>query len=113
VTIATKLKSFNRIELASLAFYAVSGIILLVALPLTAFAPHLGLLGVLSLIVAYGLFNKRAWTPWLLFILLVSALAFSLYTLISVGFSNILVGTSMIVYSVLTLLSAGYILLKK
>jgi hypothetical protein len=113
VTIATRLKSFSRIELASLAFYAVSGIIFLIFLPLTAFAPQLGLLGILSLIVAYGLFTKRGWATWLLFILLVTGLAFSLYTLYAVGFSNALVGVSMIVYAVLTLVSSVYILLKK
>ncbi len=113
MTLASKLKSFNRIELATLAFYAVSGIIFLVFLPLTDFAPQLGLLGVLNLIVAYGLFTKRGWASWLLFILFVSALAFSLYTLIAVGFSNALVGLSMVVYAALTLIFALYILLKK
>jgi len=113
VTIATILKSFNRIELASLAFYAVSGIILLVFLPLTSFAPQLGLLGILSLIVAYGLFTKRGWAPWLLFILLVAGLAFSLYTLYAVGFSDVLVGLSMIAYAGLTLIFSATILLKK
>ena len=113
MTIAAKLKSFNRIELASLAFYAVSGIILLVFLPLTSFAPQLGLLGILSLIVAYGLFTDRGWTPWLLFILLVAGLSFSLYTLYAVGFSNALVGISMIAYAALTLIFSVSFLLKK
>jgi hypothetical protein len=113
VTLTSRLKSFNRIELASLLFYAVSGIILLVFLPLTSFAPQLALLGILSLVVAYGVFTKRGWGPWLLFILFVAAEAFSLYTLYAVGFSNALLGISMVAYSVLTLLCAGYILLKK
>ena len=81
MTLATKLKSFSRIELASIAFYSISGIILLASLFLTSFAPQLGLLGIISLIVAYGLFTKRDWAPWLLFILFVAATTFSLYTL--------------------------------
>jgi hypothetical protein len=113
MTLEFKLKSFNRIELAALLFYAVSGVILLIFLPLTSFAPQLALLGVLSLIVAYSLFTKRGWALWLLFILLVAIVTFSLYTLYAVGFSNTLVGISMIAYAVLTLLSAGYLLLKK
>ena len=113
MTIATTLKSLSRIELASLAFFAASGLILIVFLPLTAFAPQLGLLGVLSLIVAYGLFTKRGWEPWLQFILLVSAMTFSFYTLFVVGFSNALVGISMITYAALSLIFAFYILLKK
>jgi hypothetical protein len=99
--------------LASLLFYAVSGLVLLVFLPLTSFAPQLALLGILSLVVAYGVFTKRGWAPWLLFIFLVAAEAFSLYTLYAVGFSNVLVGISMVAYAVLTFLSAGYLLLKK
>ena len=113
MSLASKLKSFNRIELASLAFYAIAGIILLIFLPLTSFAPQLGLLGILSLIATYGLFTKRAWAPWLIVILLVAASTFSLYTLYTVGFSNALLGISMIAYTVLTWVSALYILFKR
>ncbi len=113
MTLTSILKSFNRLELAAIFFYAISGIILLVFLLLTSFAPQLALLGVLSLIVAYGLFAKGGWAPWLLFILLIAGETFSLYTLYFVGFSNALVGISMIGYAALTLLSAGYLLLKK
>jgi uncharacterized membrane protein (DUF2068 family) len=113
VSIATKLKSFNRVELASIAFYAIAGVILLAFLPLTSFAPQLGLLGILSLIAAYGLFTKRAWMPWLVFVLFAAATAFSLYTLYSVGFSNALLGISMIPYAVLTWVFSLYILLKR
>ena len=100
-------------ELASLVFYAVSGIILLVSLFLTNFAPELGLLGILSLIVAYALFTERGWAPWLLFILFIAANAFSLYTLVSAGFSNTIVGVSMVVYVILTWVFGVSILLKR
>jgi uncharacterized membrane protein (Fun14 family) len=113
VSLATKLKTINRAELASIAFYAIAGIILLAFLPLTSFAPQLGLLGILSLIAAYGLFTKRAWAPWLLVILLVGASTFSLYTLYSIGFSNALIGIGMIAYAVLTWVFALYILFKR
>ena len=113
MTLATKLKSFSRIELASIAYYAVSGIILLASLFLTSFAPQLGLLGIVSLIVAYGLFTKRGWAPWLLFILFVAATIFSIYTLYAGGFSNTLVAISMAVYAVLTWVFAFFVLLKK
>jgi len=109
VSIASRLKSLKRFELASLAFYVISGLVLLVFLPLTGFAPQLGLLGIISLIVAYGLFTKRAWTPYLLFVLLLAATTFSLYTLFSIGFSYVLIATSMIVYAVLMWVFAIYI----
>ncbi|MGD0405919.1 MAG: hypothetical protein ABSB10_04635 [Candidatus Bathyarchaeia archaeon] len=113
MSLATKLKTINRIELASIAFYAIAGIILFAFLPLTSFAPQLGLLGILSLITAYSLFTKRAWAPWLVAILLAGASTFSLYTLYSIGFSNALIGISMIAYAVLTWVFALYILFKR
>lgn len=113
MTLATKLKSLSRIELASLAFYAATGIIFFVFLPLSYFAPQLGLLGILSLIVAYGLFTKRGWAPWLLFVLFVAANAFSLYTVFVAGFSNALLAIGMIAYAALTWLFGSYILLKR
>lgn len=113
MTLATQLKSFKRIELASLLFYAVTGIIFFVFLPLSNFAPQLGLLGILSLIVAYGLFAKRGWAPWLLFILFVAASAFSIFTIFAAGFSNALLGISMVAYVVLTWLFGVYIFLRR
>ena len=111
VSLTSKLRSFNRIEIASLVFYIAAGVILLVCLPLTGYAPQLGLLGILSIIVAYGVFTKRAWAPWLIFILFVGASTFSLYTLVVAGFSNALLGIGMVAYVVLTWVFAIYLLL--
>ena len=111
MSLASKLRNLNRIELSSLAFYIAAGVILLVCLPLTGYAPQLGLLGILSIIVAYGVFTKRAWAPWLIFILFVGASTFSLYTLIVAGFSNLLLGLGMVAYVVLTWIFAIYLLL--
>ncbi len=112
-SLASRLKSFNRIELAALAFYAISGVILLAFLPFTSYPPQLGLLGILSLITDYSIFTKRAWAPWLLFILFAGAATFSIYTLAVAGYSNALLGISMTVYAVLTWIFAGYLLLIK
>jgi hypothetical protein len=113
VPLATKLKSFNRIQLASIAFYAVTGILLLAFLPLTVFPPHLGFLGIVSLITAYSLFTKRVWVPWLVFILLVSITVFSAITLYSVGLSNLLVTAMILPYLVLTWVFTVQLLLKR
>jgi hypothetical protein len=113
VSLATKLKTFKPLEIASLAYYAVTGIILLAFLPLTSFPPHLGFLGILSLITAYSLFLKRGWAPWLVASMFIIITAFSLDTLFTVGFSNVLVGVSMLGYAVLTWLSTAYLLLKQ
>ena len=113
MNLATTLKSFKRIELASLLFYVVTGIIFFVFLPLSNFAPQLALLGILSLIVAYGLFTSRGWAPWILFVLFVAANAFSLYTLIAAGFSNPLLGIGMVAYAVFTWIFGVYLLLRR
>ena len=113
MTLATKLKRYKGIELASLAFYAVTGIIFFVFLPLSNFAPQLGLLGILSLIVAFGLFTKRGWASWILFVLFVAANAFSLYTIVVTGLSDVLVGIGMIAYTALTWVFGVYILLRR
>jgi hypothetical protein len=110
-SIANRLKNFNRTELASLSFYAISGIILLVFLPFTGFPPQLALLGILSLITDYSIFMKRGWGSYLLFILFAAASTFSIYTLVVAGFSNVLAGIGLIVYAVLTWVFAGYLLL--
>ena len=113
MSLAFKLESHSRIDLASTAFYAISGIILLVFLPLTGFAPQLGLLGVLSVIVAYGVFTERKWAPWINVILFIGASTFAIYTLVSIGFSNIIIALEMIVYLVLTWLFAWFNILKR
>jgi hypothetical protein len=113
VSIATKLQRFNRIELASIAFYAITGILLLASLPLTGFPPHISAIGIISLIAAYSMFTKRGWAPCLIAILFFTASAFALFTLYSVGFSNALVALSMIAYVALTWLFTIYLLLKR
>ena len=113
MSIATKLKTFKPFQLAAIAFYAVTGIILLAFLPLTGYPPHLGFLGILSLITAYSLFAKRGWAPWLVAVQFIVNTAFSLDILFSIGFSNILIALSMLAYAVLTWVFTAYIILKR
>lgn len=111
--LVSKLKTFKRAELASMAFYAITGVILLALLPLTGFPPHLGLIAILSLITAYSFFTKRFWAIWLVAILFGVATTFSLYTLYSIGFTIPIISTALIVYAVLTGLFTAYIVLKR
>jgi hypothetical protein len=113
VSLSTKLKTQKPLQLASLAFFAVTGIILLACLPLTGYPPHVGFLGILSLITAYSLLTKRAWALWLVAILLITITAFTLITLAASGFSNILVALSMLGYAILTWVFTTYLLLKR
>ena len=113
MSIATKLKAFKPFELGALSFYAVTGIILLAFLFFTGFPPHLAFLGILSLITAYSFLAKRGWTQWLVAAMFIIISAFTLDTLITVGFSNALVGVSMLGYAVLAWIVTAYLLLKK
>jgi len=113
VSLSKRLKTFRPFQLASIAFYAVTGLILLAFLPLTGYPPHLGFLGIFSLITAYSLFAKRGWAPWLVAILFIVNTAFSLDVLLSVGFSNIVVALSMLTHAVLTWVFTAYLLLKR
>jgi hypothetical protein len=103
VTLVTsKLKRANQIRLLSIGFYAVTGALLMAFLSVTGFPPHVGFLGIVSLIAAYSVFMKRFWAPWLAFVLLFANTAFSAVTLYSVGFSNVLVSAALVPYLVLT-----------
>lgn len=102
MTITTKQKRINRIQLLSVGFYAVTGVLLLIFLLFTGFPPHIGFLGIVSLITAYSLYAKRVWAPWLVFILLVTSTVFSVITLYAVGLSNLFVTAMLLPYLVLT-----------
>ncbi|MGD6807884.1 MAG: hypothetical protein ACQCN4_13115 [Candidatus Bathyarchaeia archaeon] len=103
----------SPVKLAATAFFGVAGILLLALLPLTGFAPHLGFLGIMSLITEYSLFTKRAWGIWLVYFMLIVNTVFGLYTLFAVGLSNILVMLAMLTYAVLTWASTAILILKR
>ena len=100
--LASKLKTLTPISLASVAFYGIVGIIFLIMLPLSGFPPHIGLIGITSIVAAYGLFMKRTWANWLVAALFLVATVFSLFTLYYVIATDAVAATSMIAYAVLT-----------
>jgi hypothetical protein len=103
VTLLTsKQKRYNQIRLISIGFYAITGALLLSFLPLTGFPPHLGFLGIVSLITAYSTYGKRTWAPWLTFILLIANTTFCVVTLYSVALSNLLVTAMLLPLLLLT-----------
>ncbi|MCW4000034.1 MAG: hypothetical protein NWE93_07330 [Candidatus Bathyarchaeota archaeon] len=97
-----KIKALSPAQRLATVFYAATGLLLLAFLPLSGYPPHVGFLGIFSLIGAYSLFTKRSWAPWLVFVLLITNSVFSLYTLYAVGLSNIIVALTMIGYALLT-----------
>jgi uncharacterized membrane protein (DUF2068 family) len=113
VSIVSRLKTENRSLFATSAFYTVAGILFLVLLVLTPFALHLGIIGIFSLVTAYGLFTKRAWTIWFVVILFFVSTTFSAFTIYYFLGADSLLGLSAIVYLALTWIFTGYALAKR
>jgi hypothetical protein len=98
---------------ATSVFYAVVGIVFLILLPMSGFAPHIGLLGVISLVTAYGLFRKRTWSLWLIVILFVSYTTFALFMIYDALATELITSTIMVAYLILTWIFTGYAALKR
>jgi len=82
MSLKSKLKIENVGMFAAFVFYAVVGIICFAVLAIVDFSlVHIGIIGILSLITAYGLLRSRAWTLWVVVALLFIATTFSAYTL--------------------------------
>ncbi len=113
MALGSKLQIENLGSLASVAFYGIAGILLLVLLALSGFPPHIGLIGITSLITAYGLLRKRSWAIWMVAALFFVATAFSLYTLYYVLSTDALASIGMIAYAVLTWIFTAYAISKR
>ena len=102
-------------------FYAVVGVVLAVILAFSRFEPpHVGVLAVLNLMLAYGLFKMRKWSVKLLAALFLPQVVFGVITLYSVTlwtFYSISETTafslSLIVYVVLCFVSLLYVAAKR
>jgi hypothetical protein len=99
--------------LVAIAFYAVAGIVNFAALFMANFPPHLGIMGILSLVAAYGLFMKRDWAIWIVAILFFVVTTFSVYTLYSLWSLDLILDLSMVAYLILTWVFTAYILMNR
>jgi hypothetical protein len=108
MSIASRLKIESRGMFATFIFYAVVGVIFLVLLPITDFPPHIAIMGISSLVAAYGIFQKRKWALWLVVIMFFVATAFSLYMTYYYITKDYLLGLSTTAYLILTWIFTGY-----
>jgi len=113
MSIGSKLKVESKGMFATFIFYAIIGIVFLVWLPMADFAPHLALIGIFSLITAYGLIRKQTWTTWLILILFLGATTFSVFMISYVLTSDLILASGMIVYLVLTWVFTIYALMNR
>jgi uncharacterized membrane protein (DUF2068 family) len=114
MTLKSKLKIENPITLLLSLFYIVVGIIFLSIFVVYNFLLNLGLIGVLSLITAYGMFRMKKWAVWLAVALFFIGITFGLFTLydsivLQTFQSAILFQVALIAYMILTLIVSIYV----
>ena len=102
VSIESKLRIESRGLFATSVFYAVVGVIFFVLLPMASYTPYLAVIGIFSLITAYGVFRKRAWAIYFVVILFLVATTFSAVMIYNIAQIDALLGLSSIVYLILT-----------
>lgn len=113
VSVGSRLKIENKGMFATSAFYAAVGIIFLVLLVMANFPVHLAVIGIFSLITAYGLFRKRTWGPWLVVILFLVGTTFSAFMIYYVIGTDGLLGGGALIYLILTWVCTAYVLMKR
>jgi hypothetical protein len=114
MSLKSKLKIENIGMFVAFAFYAVVGIICFAVLTIVDFRLiHIGIIGILSLITAYGLLKSRVWTVWIIVVLFFIATTFSAYMLYSAFEKNLLLDVSMIAYLLFTWVFTAYTAAKR
>ena len=108
MSLRSRLKIESKGMFATSAFYAIAGIIFFILLLTASFAPHLGIIGIFSLVTAYGVFRKRTWAIWFVVILFLVGTTFSAFMIYSTLGTDYLLGISAIVYLVLTWVFTAY-----
>jgi uncharacterized membrane protein (DUF2068 family) len=96
-------KSKDKRIVFTFLFYTITGIIFFAEMILTGFPPHMGIIGILSIITAYGLFTNRAWKNWIITGLFFITTTFSVYTLYYTLGKKLVLNLSMILYLILSL----------
>ena len=113
MSLRSKVKANSIGMFTALAFYAIVGILSLAVLPTTNFPPHISAIGILSLITAYGLYKKRFWAIWIVFMLFFISTAFSMYTLYFYYEIGTILGINMAIYLILTWTFTCYLTVKR
>jgi len=94
--------------LAASVFYAIVGVVFLVYMFMANFPPHLAIIGLFSLVAAYGLLKKRPWAIWFVIILFFTGTTFSVFMIYDVLTRNYILGIIMFAYLILTWVFTAY-----
>jgi len=115
----SKLKIENPAVLLFSIFYAVVGIVFLFVFVIYNLQfPHLGIIGVLSLIAAYGVFRMEKWAVWLVIALFFLGTTFGAITLydsivLQTFEGALLLHAALIAYLIMTIVTFMYVAAKR
>jgi hypothetical protein len=119
MTLKSRLKVENPAVLLFSAFYVVVGIVFLFIFAIYDLRLlHLGIIGVLSLITAYGVFRMEKWAVWLVAALFLLGITFGTITLydsivLQTFGGALLFHVAMIAYLILTVVALIYVAAKR
>jgi len=115
-----KEKSMFKIEspftLSFAVFYLISAVFFFYSLVMDPSMIHVGLIGILSLITAFGVFRRERWSVWLAFLVFCIANAFSITTLLNPLTAEIggtILEVTLIVYLIIIWISTFYLIAKR
>jgi len=109
----SKLRMTSKATFLVAIFYAITGVILLVLLPLAGFPPHIAIMGILSLIAAYGVALRRNWSLYVIGILFFINTVFCILTLYYIQFQDTLSFIGLVAYLILTWIATIYVITKR
>lgn len=118
MTLKSKLKVENPVVLLLSIFYAVVGIVFLsIFVIYNLLLLHLGIIGVLSLITAYGVFRMEKWAVWLVVALFLLGNTVGITTLtLTSGWPadfGLLLQLPLIIYLIITWVISIYVVAKR
>jgi len=113
MALRSKLKIESVGMFAASIFYAIVGIFSFAVLASDFELIHIGLIGILNLISAYGLFRKRVWAFWVVVALFFIATTFSASMLYYAFGIDIILDICAIAYLILTWIFTAYIASKR
>jgi len=110
-----KLKTENIGVLLTAIFYGVAGIVCFAVLAITSEYRliHVALMGIISLATAYGLFRRRRWALWSVFVLFFMNMTFTLSMLYYTLGSDVLLDSAMVIYLILTWVATVYLAVRR
>ncbi|MEM3695172.1 MAG: hypothetical protein QXJ11_04360 [Candidatus Bathyarchaeia archaeon] len=113
MSIKSKLKIESTGMLLAFVFYIVAGALCFYFLATNPSLIHVGMIGILSVITAYGVFGKRFWALWTAIILFFMVTMFSAVMLYYFFGTDIIIDLGFVAYLILTWIATAYLASKR